>query len=123
MKEGGKGDDDGTQVYEFQVEQGAKKFEVSITAKGAFFGTEEEIKLADVPDKARATINKTATGGKIVSVEKALDKNKKTTYEALIEKGGKQVGRVRRSIRPGKGRRLGSGPESRRMAAAVSSVW
>jgi uncharacterized membrane protein YkoI len=86
-----KGDVDGTAVYEFDIVQGAKKFEVAITPKGAFFGSEEVVQLADVPEPTRSTFNKQAQGGKIVSVEKAVDKNKKTSFEAIIEKSGKQT--------------------------------
>jgi hypothetical protein len=86
-----KGDVDGTIVYEFDIVQGARKFEVAITPKGAFFGSEEVIPLADVPEAARSTFNKQAQGGKIISLEKAVDKNKKTSYEAIIEKSGQQT--------------------------------
>ncbi len=86
-----KGDVDGTAVYEFDIDQGARKFEVAITPKGAFFGSEEVIQLSGVPDAARNTFTQQAQGGKIVSVEKAVDKNKKTNYEAVIEKGGKRT--------------------------------
>src|ERR1700737_2944103 len=91
VKSVSKGDNDGTIVYEFDIEQGARKFEVAITPKGVFFGSEEGIQLADVPEAARNTFEKRAQGGKIISVEKAVDKNKKTNYEAVIEKGGKQT--------------------------------
>jgi uncharacterized membrane protein YkoI len=91
VKSASKGDNDGTIVYEFDIEQGARKFEVAITPTGAFFGSEEVIQLADVPEAARHTFEKRAQGGKIISVEKAVDKNKKTNYEAVIEKGGKQT--------------------------------
>ena len=91
VKTASKGDVDGTIVYEFDIEQGTRKLEVSITPKGAFFGSEEVIQLTDVPEAARATIAKQAQTGKLISVEKAVDKNKKTTYEAIIEKAGKQT--------------------------------
>jgi hypothetical protein len=91
IKSASKGDDDGTSVYEFDIEQGARKFEVSITTKGAFFGSEETIALTDVPNTPRAAIDKLALGAKVVSVEKALDKNKAVTYEAVIDKAGKKT--------------------------------
>jgi hypothetical protein len=112
VKKVSKGDNDGTIVYEFDIEQGSRKFEVSITPKGAFFGSEETIQLADVPEAARATFEKRAQGGKIISVEKAVDKNKMTNYEAVIEKGGKKTevvvdpsGKVisTETVTPGKG--------------------
>ena len=91
VKTAAKGDVDGTIVYEFGIEQGTHKLEVSITPKGMFFGSEEIVQLADVPVAARATLSKQAEGGKLISVEKAVDKNKKVTYEGVIEKGGKQT--------------------------------
>src|SRR5262245_3151575 len=41
VKTASKGDVDGTAVFEFDIEQGARKWELSITPKGAFFGSEE----------------------------------------------------------------------------------
>lgn len=84
-------DVDGKRVYEFDLEEGARKFELAITPKGKFFGTEEEVQLSDVPEAVRTAINTQAGGGKVASVEKAADAGKKSTYEAVIEKDGKKV--------------------------------
>ena len=91
IKSATKGNDDGTVVYEFDIVQGARKLEVSITPKGEFFGSEEVIAIADAPEAARATITKLATGGTLVSVEKAIDRKQAVTYEAVIDKGGKKT--------------------------------
>ncbi len=91
IKSASKGDDDGTAVYEFDIEQSGRKLEVSITPKGEFFGSEEVVALADVPDAPRATIAKLGQGATVVSVEKAIDKKKAVTFEAVIDKAGKKT--------------------------------
>ena len=85
-----KGDADGTKVFEFDIEQGTRKFEVAITPKGMFNGTEEDMDLSAMPAAAQKALNDAANGGKISGGEKAVDKNNKTTYEADIEKDGKK---------------------------------
>jgi hypothetical protein len=85
-----KGDDDGTKVFEFDIEQGTHKFEVAITPAGKFWGTEEDMELTAMPDAAQKALNALAVGGKISGGEKAMDKDKKVTYEAIIEKDGKK---------------------------------
>jgi uncharacterized protein YxeA len=83
------GDVDGTKAYEFQIEKGGRKSEVSITPDGKVLTTEEDIPLSEFPDAARQAVNAKAAGGKIVSTEKVFE-NGKTAFEAVIEKGGKQ---------------------------------
>lgn len=85
-----KGDADGTKVFEFDIEQGTRKFEVAITPKGKFWGTEEDMELTAMPDAVQKALNAQAVGGTISGGEKALDKDNKVTYEANIEKGGKK---------------------------------
>ncbi|HEY5041139.1 MAG TPA: hypothetical protein VIK53_03980 [Verrucomicrobiae bacterium] len=84
------GDQDGTKVYEFDIEQGARKFEVAITPDGKFNGMEEDMALSVMPAAAQKALNDAANGGKISGGEKAVDANQKVTYEADIEKGGKK---------------------------------
>ena len=84
-----KGDVDGTMAYEFEIEKGGRKSEVSITPDGKVLSTEEEVPLSEVPEAARKVINARAAGGKVVSTEKAFE-NGKTSFGAVIEKGGKQ---------------------------------
>jgi uncharacterized membrane protein YkoI len=91
IKTATKGDADGTAVYEFTIEQGTRKLEVSITPKGEFFGSEEEIALTDVPEAARATITKLGTGATIVSIERAEDRKHTVSYEAVVDKAGKKT--------------------------------
>jgi hypothetical protein len=85
-----KGDVDGKKAYEFEIEKGGKKSEVTLLPNGKLLSTEEVVALADIPEVARKTINDQAAGGKIVSTEKVFEKGK-TVYEAVIEKGSKQV--------------------------------
>jgi hypothetical protein len=85
-----KGDQDGTQVYEFDITQGKHSFEVAIAPDGTFMGTEEDVQLTDMPGAAQAALKAQAGDSKMSGFEKAVDKNHKTTYEANIEKGGKK---------------------------------
>jgi uncharacterized protein YxeA len=85
-----RGDVDGTIAYEFQIEKGGRKSEVSITPDGKLLTSEEEVPLAEIPDAARALINAQAAGGRVVSTEKVVEHGK-TAFEAVIEKGGKQA--------------------------------
>jgi hypothetical protein len=85
-----KGDVDGKMAYEFEIEKGGKKSEVTLLPSGELLSTEEEIALSDIPEPARKTINGEAEGGKILSTEKVFEKGK-TAYEAIIEKAGKKT--------------------------------
>lgn len=85
------GDQDGKKVYEFDIEQGGKSFEVALSKKGKFMGREEDIQLSDMPEAAQAALKTEAGDGKLSGFEKAEDKNHKITYEADIEKGGKKI--------------------------------
>ena len=85
-----KGDVDGQMAYEFEIEKGGKKSEVTLLPNGKLLSTEEAVALADIPEAARKTINDQAAGGKIASTEKVFEKGK-TVYEAVIEKDGKKT--------------------------------
>jgi hypothetical protein len=86
-----KGDQDGTQVYEFDIEQGARKFELTVTPGGKFMGTEEDVELSTLPAATQATLTAQAQGGKLEGCEKAVDENHKTVYEGVIDKNGKKT--------------------------------
>ena len=85
-----KGDEDGTKVYEFDIEQGAHKFEVTISKKGKYLGQEEDVDLSAVPDAAQKGLTTAAAGGKLSGFEKATDAEGKVTYEADLDKDGKK---------------------------------
>jgi hypothetical protein len=85
-----KGDADGKKVFEFEIQQGTRKFEVSITPKGKFWGMEEDMELTAMPDAVQKALTAQAAGGKLSGGEKAVDKDNKVTYEANIEKDGKK---------------------------------
>ena len=85
-----KGDVDGQIAYEFAIEKGGKKSEVTILPNGKLLSTEEEVALSDIPAAARQTVTDRAVGGKIVSTEKVFEKGE-TVYEAVIEKDGKKT--------------------------------
>lgn len=84
------GEDDDQKVYEFDIEQGTHKFEVSITPKGKYWGTEEDMELNAMPEPVQKALKDRAAGGKITEGEKAVDKDQHVTYEAEVEKDGKK---------------------------------
>jgi hypothetical protein len=59
------------------------------SAKGSPETTEQEVTLADLPDSARATLEREAKGGRIEELTKETSKNGTVTYEAEIVKDGK----------------------------------
>jgi len=82
---------DDKKVYEFDIEQGTKKFELTLSKKGKFVGKEEDIQLTDMPEAAQTALKAQAEGGKLSDFEKAEDAHHKITYEGVIEKNGKKV--------------------------------
>jgi len=81
----------GKKVYEFDIEKGGRKFEVAISPKGKFKGTEEDVDFKSIPDAAQKGLTEQANGGTITGCEKAVDAKNKVTYEAEITKDGKKT--------------------------------
>jgi uncharacterized membrane protein YkoI len=86
-----KGEQDDTKVYEFDIQQGTKNFEITISAKGKYLGQEEDVEFSTLPAAVQKTLTAKAAGGKISGCEKAVDNKNKVTYEATIEKDGKKT--------------------------------
>lgn len=84
------GDVDGTKVIEFDLEKNGRKSEIAFRKDGRLFSTEEEVALADVPEAVRKTIKEKGAGGTIGTPEKVVQEGK-TSYEVVIEKGGKKT--------------------------------
>jgi uncharacterized membrane protein YkoI len=84
-------DQDGKKVYEFDIERGTSKFELTLSRKGKFLGKEEEVQLTDMPGAAQAALKAQAGSGKLASFERAEDKNHKITFEGVIDKDGKKT--------------------------------
>ena len=84
-----KDDEDGKISYEFQIVQGGKKSEITVTPDGKLLSTEEIVALADVPAAVRQALETQATGGKMGIVEKVTEDGK-TTFEVKVEKDGKK---------------------------------
>lgn len=84
-----KGDVDGQMAYEFDLEKGGKTSEVTLLPDGQLLSTEEPVTQAEIPAAVWSTIQQQAADGKLVSMEKAVEKGK-TVYEAVLEKGGKK---------------------------------
>ncbi len=83
-------DEDGKKVYEFEIEQSGKSFELSFSKKGKYLGREEDVQLSDMPEAVQTALKTEAGDGKLSGFEKAEDKDHKITYEADLEKGGKK---------------------------------
>ncbi len=83
-----KGDVDGTKVFEFQLEQGKKKWEVSYTPDGKFFGSEEVI--TKLPAKVKEAFDAKFPGAKVTKMEKETTgdgASAKVIYEIIVERG------------------------------------
>lgn len=78
-------------VFEFDIDQGGKKFELTLSKKGKFIGREEDIQFGDVPPAAQTALKAQAGDGNLSDFEKAEDKNHQITFEGTIEKGGKKT--------------------------------
>ncbi len=83
-------DVDGTKVIEFDIEKNGKASEIAFRPDGRLFSTEEEVALADVPEAVQKTIATLSQDAKAGPPEKVVQEGK-TTYEIVIEKGGKKI--------------------------------
>ena len=86
-----KADHDGKTVYEFTIDKGGRKYELALSPKGKYKGTEEDVEFSTMPEAVQAAFKAAAAGGKISGGEKAEDAHHKVTYEADIEKDGKKT--------------------------------
>lgn len=86
-----KGEQDDKKVYEFDIDQGGQKFELTLSKKGKFLGKEEDIQLSDMPVAAQAALKAQAGDASLSDFEKAEDKHHQITFEGTIEKGGKKT--------------------------------
>ena len=85
-----KGNQDGKTVYEFTIDKGGRKYELALSPKGKYKGTEEDVEFSTMPEAVQAAFKAAAAGGKLSGGEKAEDAHHKVTYEADIEKDGKK---------------------------------
>ena len=85
-----KDDEDGKTSYEFQIVEGGKKSEITVTPDGKLLSVEEVVALADAPAAVRQTLEAQATGGKMGTVEKVTEDGK-MTFETKVEKDGKKL--------------------------------
>jgi hypothetical protein len=84
------GDQDGTKVIEFELKEGAKKFEASFTPEGKFVSSEEPVAEADLPAAVREAFARKYPGAKAVEMEKETTGEgdaTKVVYEIVIESG------------------------------------
>ena len=80
----------GKVIYEVETLVNGRTRDVNFDANGAVLVVEEQSSLEAIPPAARAAIEQRATGGRLKTVE-LVTKNGKTTYEAIIVKGGKNI--------------------------------
>lgn len=74
--------ENGTPEYDAALTKGGKsKEEISVGADGKYHGSEEPVKLKDIPEAARAVIQKETTGHKVEELEKSTDAGGKVVYE------------------------------------------
>jgi uncharacterized membrane protein YkoI len=89
------GDQDGKKVYEFDLKEGDKKWEVSFTPEGKFVSAEEPVaKEDDLPATVKEGFRKKYPDAKVVSIEKETSGEgdaTKVVYEIVIEKGKGKV--------------------------------
>ena len=80
----------GRTVFELETKKpDGRARDLMIDAAGAVLSVEEEVALDSIPAPAKAAIEKSAAGGKIIRVE-TLTEGKEVTYEAALGKKGKK---------------------------------
>lgn len=84
----GKGDQDGTKVYEFELKQGALKWEAAFTLDAKFAGSEEVLKESQVPAPVLKAFRDKYPQAVVEEIEKAVtvEKNaEKVVYEFVMK--------------------------------------
>ena len=80
----------GKTVFELETRKpNGQTRDLMIDTTGAVLSVEEEVALDSLPAPAKAAIEKSAAGGKIIKLE-TLAEGKEVTYEAAILKKGKK---------------------------------
>jgi hypothetical protein len=80
----------GRTVYEIETKRDGRARDLLVDTTGAIVEVEEEMSLANVPDAARAAIERLAAGGKVEKVE-SVTRGTTVDYEATINKSGKRT--------------------------------
>jgi hypothetical protein len=84
----GKGDQDGTKVFEFELKEGDSKWEAAFTPDAKFAGSEEVLKEAAVPAPVRKAFHAKYPGADVETIEKAVsveDNAEKVVYEFIMK--------------------------------------
>jgi len=76
--------EDGTTQYVAEIKLNGRKFEAEIGEDGTLLGTEEAVKLKDVPEPVQKTIKDKLVGHKLKELEKRTEKGKEF-YEFEIK--------------------------------------
>jgi len=91
---------EGMRVYEVELKQGEREFEVTVAPNGTVIEVESEISVEELPDPVKAALRRAAQGAKIEEVSKEvtewvvtlkkLDKPQ-VSYEAEMVKNGREI--------------------------------
>ena len=91
---------EGMRVYEVELKQGEREFEVTVAPNGTVIEVESEISVEELPDPVKAALRRAAQGAKIEEVSKEvtewvvtlkkLDKPQ-VSYEAEVVKNGREI--------------------------------
>ena len=81
--------ENGESNYEVELRVHGRKKDVLIDPTGAVVEVEEQVALASLPPAVKTTIEQSAAGGKLVSVESTSKGGTVVWYEAHVRKAGK----------------------------------
>jgi len=91
---------EGMRVYEVELEQGERKFEVTLAPNGTVLEVETQVALEELPDPVKAALRRAAGGAEIEEISKevthwVLTLKKldapEVSYEAQVVKDGREI--------------------------------
>ena len=80
----------GQTYYEVEMKVNRHGKDVLIDSNGQIVEIEEEVTLASLPPDVKATIEQSASKGKVLKVESITKNNAIVMYEAVVQKSGKK---------------------------------
>lgn len=78
--------ENGRTYYEVEMKSGSMAKDITLNAQGKVISVEQEVTLEELPEAARAAIQKAAGKGTITKVE-TITKGSAIYYEALVQGG------------------------------------
>jgi len=91
---------EGMRVYEVELKQGEREFEVTVAPNGTVIEVESEISVEELPDPVKAALRRAAQGAKIEEVSKEVTEwvvtlkkldEPQVSYEAEVVKNGREI--------------------------------